>query len=417
MTRARDASAFPNPPPPAASARLKAIFAGICALLLTVGLARFAYTPLLPIMRAQAGLSDVAGGWLATVNYAGYMSGALLAATLSDLHRKFLLYRWGLVLGVASTAAMGLTDHVWLWGVLRYIAGFSSTAGLLLASGLVLNWLMRHGHKPELGLHFVGLGLGIAVSGCAVAAMEHWLRWDQQWLGLGALALLLFVPAWAWMPAPAPLTAHASPSPSHAGTTAMSPTGPSARWMRLMIAAYFCAGFGFVISATFTVAMLVKLPVLAGKGSWVWIVVGLVAGPSGFVWDRIASALGQVRALMLAYGLQTLCFVLPALSQGVALNVLAALLFGATFVGIVSLTLTLIGRHFPANPAKAMARMTLSYGVAQMAAPAMTGYIVTATGSYHGALVVTALVMLLGIVLLQGVRRAERADDRLALPA
>ena len=178
--------------------------------------------------------------------------------------------------------------------------------------------------------------------------------------------------------------------------------------MRLMIAAYFCAGFGFVISATFTVAMLVKLPVLAGQGNWVWVAVGLMAGPSGFVWDRIAQAMGHVRALMLAYALQTLCFVLPLLNDGVGANVLAALLFGATFVGIVSLTLTLIGRHFPANPAKAMARMTLSYGVAQMAAPAMTGYIVTATGSYHGALLVTAGVMALGIVLLQGVVKEER---------
>ena len=86
--------------------RHRVIFAGICALILTVGLARFAYTPMLPIMRDQAGLSHLAGGWLATINYAGYMSGALLAASISDLGRKFVLYRIGLVIGVLSTAAM-----------------------------------------------------------------------------------------------------------------------------------------------------------------------------------------------------------------------------------------------------------------------------------------------------------------------
>lgn len=91
-----------------------------------------------------------------------------------------------------------------------------------------------------------------------------------------------------------------------------------------------------------------------------------------------------------------------------ALNVLGALLFGATFVGIVSLTLTIVGRHFPANPAKAMAKMTLSYGVAQIVAPAMAGYIATATGNYHGALIVTAVIMVAGMGLLQALIREER---------
>ncbi|HJW02474.1 MAG TPA: YbfB/YjiJ family MFS transporter [Azospira sp.] len=383
--------------------RYRVIFAGICALILTVGLARFAYTPMLPIMRDQAGLSHLAGGWLATINYAGYMSGALLAASISDLGRKFVLYRLGLVIAVLSTAAMGLTDNVLLWAGLRYVAGFSSTAGLLLASGLVLNWLMRQGHRPELGLHFMGLGLGIVVSGIAVGAMADWLTWDKQWLGLGLLGLVFFLPAWWWLPAPAPATSQATAAKSAAPSSA-----PSQRWMWLLIAAYFCAGFGFVISATFIVAILGKLPLLAGKGSWVWVIVGLAAAPSCFVWDRVASSVGQIRTLMIAYGLQTISIVLPVMTDSVALNVMGAILFGATFVGIVSLTLTLIGRHFPANPAKAMARMTLSYGVAQIFAPAMAGYIATATGSYHGALVVTAVVMVAGMGLLQALMREEK---------
>jgi len=381
--------------------RYRVIFAGICALILTVGLARFAYTPMLPIMRDQAGLSHLAGGWLATINYAGYMSGALLAASISDLSRKFMLYRLGLIVAVLSTAAMGLTDNVPLWAGLRFVAGFSSTAGLLLASGLVLNWLIRQGHRPELGLHFMGVGLGIAVSGIAVGSMVDWLSWDKQWLGLGGLGLVFFVPAWLWMPAPVAVQATA-------GLSASTLAAPTRRWMWLMIASYFCAGFGFVTSATFIVAILVKLPLLAGKGSWVWVIVGLAAAPSSFVWDRIANALGRIHALMIAYGLQIISIVLPVFTESAALNVLGALLFGATFVGIVSLTLTIVGRHFPANPAKAMAKMTLSYGVAQILAPAMAGYIATATGSYHGALVVTAVFMVGGMALLQALINEEK---------
>ena len=158
-------------------ARYKVILAGISALILTVGLARFAYTPLLPIMRDGAGLSDVAGGWLATINYLGYMSGALLASCIGRLSVKFMLYRVCLVLAVVTTLGMGLTDNVVLWAALRFVAGVSSIAGLLLASGLVLNWLTRHHHRQELGLHFTGLGLGIVVSGLALASMIEWTNW------------------------------------------------------------------------------------------------------------------------------------------------------------------------------------------------------------------------------------------------
>lgn len=386
---------------PSQAERYRVIFAGVCALILTVGLARFAYTPMLPIMRSEAGLSYLAGGWLATFNYGGYMTGALVAASIGDLRRKFLLYRVGLVVAVLSTAAMGLTTDVTLWALLRFVSGLSSTAGLLLASGLVLNWLIRQGHRPELGLHFTGLGLGIVVSGLAVAAMVGRLSWDEQWLGLGLLGIAFFLPAWGWLPAPAAQSA---------GTRQAVTPPPSRRWMGLLVGAYFCAGFGYVISATFIVAILEKLPLLAGKGGWIWVIVGLAAAPSCFAWDRLANGLGQIPALLLGYGLQIVSILLPAVSGDPFLNLLSAVLYGGTFVGIVSLTLSLIGRCFPENPAKAMARLTLSYGVAQIAAPAMAGYIAAATGSYRGALVVAAGVMAAGMGLLLALRQEGQGE-------
>jgi MFS family permease len=371
--------------------RYRVILAGICALVLSVGLARFAYTPMLPVMHSEAGLSVLAGGWLATFNYLGYIAGALIAATIHDLQLKFRLYRAGLLTALLSTLLMGMTQNEYLWTFLRFISGMSSTAGLLLASGLILNWLISHGYKPELGLHFTGMGIGIVVSGLAVGLMAGQFSWDQQWLGLGLIGALFLVPAWLWLPAPqAPLP----------GSKAQVITAPARKWMLLMMASYFCAGFGYVVSATFIVAILEQLPLLQGHGGWVWVIVGLAAIPSSFLWDRVNRAMGDVNALLLAYGVQVLSIVLPVLSDNVWLNLLSALLYGATFAGIVSLTLALIGRHFPANPARAMARLTLTYGVSQILAPAMAGYIAAATGSYLGALVVAAVVMVIGMGLL-----------------
>ena len=396
-------------PHPIASngARLRVLFAGICALILTVGLARFAYTPMLPVMHREAGLTNLAAGWLATFNYAGYITGALIAAAVGNLRQKFVMYRIGLVLAVVTTAALGFTDNTAVWAVLRFVSGLSSTAGLLLASGLALNWLIRHGHRPELGLHFTGLGLGVVVSGLAVGAMMDRLGWAQQWVGLGLLGLVFFVPAWLWLPSPAA----SGPLGGAGAKTAVVP--PPRRWMALFIAVYFCAGFGYVISATFIVAILDKLPALADKGGWVWVIVGLAAAPSSFVWDRLARSMGELQALLLEFGLQTVSIILPAMTLNLPLNLLSAVLYGGTFVGIVSLTLTLIGRSFPDNPAKAMARLTLSYGVAQIVAPAMAGSIAAQTGSYRSALVITAVVMLAGMgLLLVMLRDAARQAQR-----
>ena len=383
---------MPDPTPPTTSLQpWQVIGAGICALVLTVGLARFAYTPLLPLMRVDAGLSAAQGGWLATCNYIGYLLGTLLVARVGDMHLKFRFYRIGLVLAVISTGLMGLTHHLPLWGVLRFVAGLSSTAGLLLASGLVLNWLLGHARQPRLGLHFAGLGAGITVSGLAAAAMAGRLTSAGQWQVLGLLALLFLIPAWRWMPAPVALPA---------ATQARAPTPPALRWRALLIAAYFCAGFGFVVSATFIVAILEQSAAFHGQGSWVWVLVGVTAIPSTFGWDRLSARIGLIRALMLAFALQASAFVLPLLDDGLLAGAASAALFGLTFAGIVSLTLTVVGRHYPLNPAKAMATLTLSYGVAQIIAPAIAGTLARDSGSYQGALLLAAIIMALGIVLL-----------------
>ena len=372
------------------------IVGGIAGLVLTIGIARFAYTPLLPLMQAQAGLSDAAAGWLAAINYLGYMSGALLAATLEDARWRQRLYSWGLPLSLLSAVLMGLAGNVWLWALSRYLGGLCGAAGMLLGSGLVLNWLMRAGRRPELGLHFTGLGLGIVVSALGAMAMSALaLDWAAQWQGFALIGLVFLLPAWAWRP----------PVPPPASAAQTSGSGPGRRWMGWMVAAYFCAGWGFVISATFTVAIVERQPLLAGQGPWAWLLVGLASTPAVFLWDRVARRLGELPALLLAFGVQVISVLLPALSGGLAAALAGALLYGATFIGIVSLTLALVGRRSPGNPGKAMARLTLSYGAAQVSAPALAGAMAQASGSYRGALWLTAAVLLLGMGILVQLRR------------
>ena len=383
--------------------RLQVLSAGIFSLLLTFGVARFAYTPLLPLMQQQAGLGLAEAGWLAALNYAGYLSGALIASLISDLVLKDRLYRIGLVVAIVSTAMMGLASDPWLWMLSRFIAGLSSAAGMLLGTGLILNWLIRHNHRPELGIHFGGIGLGIAGCSVAVWAMGGSFDWREQWFAFTAIACLLIVPALAWLPAPdtSPVTKSGAP---------MHDNPPSPLFLRLFMAAYFCAGFGYVISATFIVAIVNGLPGLEGKGALAFLAIGLAAAPAAFNWDLIARYTGDLNALILAAVLQIIGIVLPVAVGGLIPTLFGALLFGGTFIGMVSLVLTMAGRYYPTRPAKMMGRMTLSYGVAQIIGPALVGWLATRLGNYSIGLYMAGAVMVVGVLLLVILKFVEKRD-------
>jgi len=373
--------------------RLKVLCAGLFSLILMLGVARFAYTPLLPIMQAQTGMSDAVGGWLATFNYIGYMCGALVAASVSSLVVKDYCYRAGIIVALVTTVGMAITDNVWVWSIMRFFAGLSSAAGLLIGSGLIMNWLIRNQYRSELGLHFGGVGLGIAFCAIAVHFMDPYFDWREQWWLLAAVGVLLAIPAWCWLPRP-------DPAPVDTGAGHMRDSPPGARFMRLMLAAYFCAGYGYVISATFIVTIVEREPGLAGKGDLAFLVVGIAAAPASILWDLAARRWGDLKTLIAAYAIQVVGIILPVLSHTLEAALISAVLYGFTFVGIVSLVLTLAGRFYPSKPAKLMGKMTLAYGVAQIIAPALTGNIAEITGSYDIGLWLASGFMLLGVVIL-----------------
>lgn len=373
--------------------RFKVLSAGVISLVLMLGIARFAYTPLLPLMQQQAGLGIAEGGWLAAINYMGYLSGAIIASLISNVMLKDRLYRLGLVLALVTTIGMGLTDNLWLWATLRFAAGLSSAAGLLLGSGLILHWLIRHDHRSELGIHFGGIGLGIAFCAIAVELMHPHFDWREQWVLLTVVGALMAIPAWAWLPRPEIQSVTKNGAP-------MVDRPPSTAFLRLFMAAYFCAGVGYVVSATFIVAIVEQLPGLQGKGSWTFMVLGLAAAPACIIWDLIARRIGDINALISAFILQIVGILLPVIAPSFGMTVFGAVLFGGTFIGIVSLVLTMAGRFYPTRPAKMMGKMTISYGVAQIAAPAITGLLAEGGGSYSDGLYLAASMMILGSLLM-----------------
>ena len=253
--------------------------------------------------------------------------------------------------------------------------------------------MLKNGHKAELGIHFGGLGLGIALSAALAMLMSTNFDWAQQWQFFTVVGVVLAIPAWFWLPKPD------NGNKTESGKTLVD-NPPKNSWMLLLFSAYFCAGFGYVISATFLVAIVDKQPTLNGNGSLVWLLTGLAAAPACVIWDRVARNIGELKALFIAYGLNIVGIIIPAFSNSLSGVIISGILFGATFIGIVSLMLTMVGKFYPTKPAKPMGKLTLSYGVAQIIAPAMSGMIAESTGNYSMPLILAAVIMGIGMVLL-----------------
>jgi predicted MFS family arabinose efflux permease len=393
----------------ARSERIKILTGGIFSLILAMGVARFSYTPLLPLMQKQAGLGVTEAGLLAAINYAGYLSGAIAASLISSQKLKVRLYVLGLAAAVLTTAMMGVSENVWIWGLSRYLAGLSTAAAMLMGSGLILNWLIRHKHRSELGIHFSGVGIGIAVCSAAVAVMNPELNWREQWYAFTGLGALLAIPALLWLP--------------DTGQTSTTPVGqvppdnpPTPLFLRVFMASYFCAGIGYVVSATFIVSIIDGLPDMHGRGTLVFLLIGVAGAPSCVLWDLVARRIGDLNAVTVASGLQILGIILPVWPGGLAAALIGSLLFGATVMGLVSLVLTMAGRYYPAHPAKMLGKMSIAYGSAQIVGPAVTGWLARGSGGYSSGLYMAAGVMAIGFVLLLWLRTMQAPTSTPVVP-
>ena len=263
------------PPPRSATATA---FGGLIALAAAIGIGRFVYTPILPPMIEALGLTRSAAGLIASANFLGYLAGALLAASpnLPGPRRVWLL--GALVASALTTGAMGLAPTLAPFLVLRFIGGAASALVLIIASALVLERSAEAGRGVLSSLHFAGVGAGIAISAALVAALLHANQsWQVLWLANGALSIVATA-AVAWL-----LPGHHGPArpPARQGGKAIAPGLP-----RLTIV-YGLFGFGYVITATFLVAIVRGTPTIRPLEPAIWVVFGLAAVPSVAVWARI----------------------------------------------------------------------------------------------------------------------------------
>ncbi|OBB61529.1 MFS transporter [Mycobacterium sp. 852013-51886_SCH5428379] len=316
-----------------------------------MGIGRFVYTPILPLMTAQAGLSPAAAGGLATANYAGYLAGALAGIAAPRTIRTTATWRAAIAAVVAGLALMPLTHSVVAWLTIRTVAGFASAVVFVIA----VDWMLDHSrgrsaHLPGWG--FGGVGVGIALSGLVVFALPA-AGWQTAWWSSAALAAAVGVPAWRMRgAAPPPVTATAERTGSR-------------RWFVVLLACYSLEGVGYIIAGTFLVAAI-RQATPGGLGNGAWVLVGVAAAPSAALWAMASARWSRPSLLTAALVMQAGGIAAPALFGGTAAALIGAVLFGATFIGVSGMALA-AGRElaFPG----AVAGLTAGYSVGQILGP------------------------------------------------
>ncbi|WP_244936303.1 YbfB/YjiJ family MFS transporter [Methylobacterium currus] len=337
------------------------VLGGILALAVAMGIGRFAFTPLLPLMLRDGALSAAAGAEWAAANYAGYLIGALTAAWFSgDPGRGLRLSLAGVALTTLAMAGAGHPAPALLGAALRGAAGVFSAWALVCASGWCLAELARR-QAPRLGAWiYTGVGLGIALAGILA-----WLGGRQPaarlWLELGVVAALgaLIVGLLS--------RGQGAHPPGLAEREAAA--GTRGAGQGALILCYGTFGFGYIVPATFLPAMARELtpdPLVFGLA---WPLFGLAAMVSVAVAARRLAGVPRRRLWAAAQGIMALGTVLPLTVHALWAVAASALLVGGTFMIATMAGLQLAREARPDAPTPLLARMTAAFAAGQILGP------------------------------------------------
>jgi MFS family permease len=355
-----------------------------------MGIGRFAFTPVLPLMQDDYAMRVADAGWLAAGNYVGYFAGSLAAAVLHV--RPPTAIRVGLVAIAALTAAMAAFTSFAPWLVLRALAGFASAFVFIAVSAWALERLAAVGRPLLNASVYAGVGTGIVGAGLICVAVVHLdLDSTHAWLILGAVAMLLTAATWRLISSkPA---AHAAPA---AGAAKLAWNAERVR----LVLAYGCFGFGYILPATFLPAMAKQSLSDPRLFMWSWPIFGLAATLSTFVLAVLPRSVDSRKAWIAAQTAMGIGVALPLAWSGTWAIVVSALSVGGNFMVITATAMQESRKAAPLQTNAFIAAMTAGFALGQIAGPVAVSVLAGSRGEFATPLILAAVLLLTGAALL-----------------
>lgn len=385
----------------------KVLISGVGALIVAMGIGRFAYTPILPLMENAKLFSEQGAGYLASANYFGYLIGAILAGLLKWRRGKPFYLSVHIIVSVITTIAVGLTIEILPWYILRFVSGYASGIIFVLASSIVIDTLNYYKRPTLTGVFYSGVGTGIFISGLFVPLFAYYFNWQGAWIGIGLVGaiiglIVIFLVKDFNIEKNISQTVNKSKHLQYYNKS----------HLKYLLISYGCEGVGYIVSATFLVALVQRIPSLSKILSLSWVLVGLAAAPSCYIWSLIAKRYGNLRTLQIAYFFQVVGVLLPALIFNTIGALLGAFLFGATFMGITTLFMAEVRNYAQQESNKIISYFTFVYGIGQMIGPAVAGTLIARSGNYNLSLYFAATVLVIGMIFLSVVQFKIRSANK-----
>ncbi len=377
---------------------------GLCACLIGIGLARFAYTPLIPALIDAGWFTASHAFYLGAANLAGYLAGALLAAPMAAWRSPVAMLRVMMLIATVSFFACAFPlSFLWffLW---RFLSGYAGGALMVLAASTVMSSVPRSRRGLAGGVIFTGVGLGIIASGTLVPLVLQ-MGLVEIWVALGLLALALTAFAWrGWPAAVAPPAATIS-------RTALE--GGSSLPLRALYVSYGLNAVGLVAHMVFLVDFVAR-----GRGagletaSWYWIVFGAGALIGAALSGRVADRIGFPWALRAMVLLQAIGVSLVVVTESSGWLVVSSFVVGASVPGVVPLVAGRVHELVPDRAdlhRRAWGIATTFFAIGQAVAGYGFSYLFAQTGGSYVALFgVGAAALWLALVIEIGAAKAAR---------
>jgi predicted MFS family arabinose efflux permease len=379
----------------------RAALGGLAALAIAMGIGRFAFTPLLPMMQGDAGVTVVEGGWLASANYVGYLLGGLSAVAMRLCPPRAI--RIGLAAVGLATLAMGFSSHMAAWLVLRTLAGIASAWVLVFASAWCLDRFQAVSSRSRqafLGATvFAGVGIGIAIAGvaCVVLSIVHATS-ALAWVVLGILSLAGSIAIWNLL----------EPSPATPAVRAAPRLSWNAETVRLVVC-YGAFGFGYIIPATFLSAMARDAASNPAIYGWSWPVFGAAAALSTFAAALLRRRLADRWIWIAGHIAMAAGVVVPLAWRGLGGIVASALLVGGTFMVVTMVGIQEARRVAGPHPRPLIAAMTSSFAAGQIAGPLVVSALAARGAGFAPALCIAGAALLLGALALAPIPSLKRS--------
>jgi predicted MFS family arabinose efflux permease len=390
LSRSNPLHAPERPQPYAHPARLILILS--LAPTIGLGIGRFAYSLVLPDMRDSLGWSYSAAGFMNTINAAGYLAGALIAARLIKRFGLSATVRWGTVTCVVSLALCALSANFVVLSLARLLVGLGAAAVFIGGAALAATIAQSRPERANflLSLFYAGPGLGILSSGLIAPFVLQAFGSGSWWIVWWAMTLLTTVMAIPLLLAP--IDAKAAIAGAAATPFAIGP-------VLIYLIGYFLFGAGYIAYMTFMIAYIRDAGGGAAAQSAFWCLIGLSAFATPWLWRRVLARDSGGVSTAIILGVNAIGAALPLLGHSTAWLTASALVFGVSFFAIVGSTTAFVRFNYsPAAWPTAIAAMTIAFGIGQTLGPSFTGAITDALGSLSYALNAGAAMLALGAI-------------------